>query len=140
MAATEKHKIQMKALYTRDKVKRNKLAREYYYKNRDLVREKNKAYAKANPDKVAAWARKSKTGFSPELVQQLFKAQAGKCGICQDDITIRKAHADHCHETNTPRGLLCSRCNTSLGGLGDNKAGLLRALAYLRITPVELLK
>lgn len=29
------------------------------------------------------------------------------------------------------RGLLCNGCNTGLGSLGDDEAGLVRALAYI---------
>lgn len=29
-------------------------------------------------------------------------------------------------------GVLCNRCNTGIGRLGDNEDGLVRALAYVR--------
>ena len=38
---------------------------------------------------------------------------------------------DHCHLSNTFRGWLCHRCNTGIGMLGDNREGILKALAYL---------
>lgn len=38
---------------------------------------------------------------------------------------------DHCHDTGRVRGMLCHGCNTALGKLGDNVAGLRRALEYL---------
>lgn len=40
-------------------------------------------------------------------------------------------HLDHDHETGKFRGWLCGQCNRSIGGLGDNIAGLVRALSYL---------
>lgn len=40
-------------------------------------------------------------------------------------------HLDHDHTTGKFRGWLCSRCNTAIGKLGDNVAGVRRALAYL---------
>ncbi len=38
---------------------------------------------------------------------------------------------DHCHEKNIFRGYACNACNRSMGVLGDNVDGLLRALNYL---------
>ena len=38
---------------------------------------------------------------------------------------------DHCHRTLVFKGWLCTLCNTSLGGLGDSKPGLYRAILYL---------
>jgi hypothetical protein len=40
-------------------------------------------------------------------------------------------HLDHCHVTGSFRGWLCGKCNTGLGMLGDNIAGLKAAIAYL---------
>lgn len=38
---------------------------------------------------------------------------------------------DHCHETNTFRGFLCSNCNTGLGLFKDDPAILQNAIDYL---------
>lgn len=59
----------------------------------------------------------------------LLDAQGDACAICRrSGATL---HVDHDHETGAVRGLLCFDCNTSLGKLGDNLAGLLDAVAYL---------
>jgi hypothetical protein len=39
---------------------------------------------------------------------------------------------DHDHDTNLFRGWLCYRCNSGIGQLGDDIAGLEKALSYLR--------
>lgn len=39
---------------------------------------------------------------------------------------------DHCHDTAVFRGWLCDKCNLSIGHLGDNIAGLEKAITYLR--------
>lgn len=41
--------------------------------------------------------------------------QSGKCAICGRLPRKRRLAADHDHSTNTPRGLLCVRCNLALG-------------------------
>lgn len=43
----------------------------------------------------------------------------------------RAAEANHDHATGAVRGLLCHRCNTGIGMLGDTAEGVERALAYL---------
>ena len=42
-----------------------------------------------------------------------------------------KACYDHDHDTGKFRGWLCYQCNTGIGSLGDNIAGLMAAVDYL---------
>jgi hypothetical protein len=54
--------------------------------------------------------------------------QAHACEICRrEGPTI----LDHDHTTGAFRGWLCRTCNLSLGRLGDDVAGVRRAIAYL---------
>jgi len=39
---------------------------------------------------------------------------------------------DHDHVTGAFRGWLCGKCNTAIGKLGDDIAGVERALRYLK--------
>lgn len=116
--------------------------REKYAANKEVFAERNRAnrakadkqevaaYAKAwreaNPDKVLAHARsdvkrgcvrKCATGHTPEYFTAKLEEQGGKCGLCPRvlDPKARTTHADHCHTTGKPRGVLCNRCNVSLG-------------------------
>jgi Recombination endonuclease VII len=41
------------------------------------------------------------------------------------------AHIDHCHATNTVRGVLCGPCNRSMGYMDDDPARLRAAASYL---------
>jgi hypothetical protein len=52
-----------------------------------------------------------------------------RCELCE---RIGPVHCDHDHRTGEFRGWLCRMCNTALGGLGDDVAGLTRAIAYLQ--------
>lgn len=55
---------------------------------------------------------------------------AGRCGICGKE--PRSGFViDHDHKTGRVRGLLCQRCNSGLGSLGDSIEGLKAAIAYL---------
>jgi hypothetical protein len=54
----------------------------------------------------------------------------GKCWICEQPETIegRSLAVDHDHDTGAVRGLLCTRCNWTLGRCEDDPK-LLRAMA-----------
>jgi len=66
------------------------------------------------------------------------------CDACDTDFTHhpkrkkRYLVLDHCHDTNEFRGYVCTRCNTSVGGLGDNREEILKRIEYL--TPENQLK
>lgn len=58
--------------------------------------------------------------------------QAGLCAICHGETNGQgDLHVDHDHVTGKVRGLLCSRCNTGIGMMGDNTALLRKAIEYL---------
>ena len=66
-----------------------------------------------------------------------FKAPIGTiCELCKkppkngDGLVF-----DHCHDTHTFRGYLHNSCNRSLGTIGDDMEGLLRAVNYLIMQP-----
>lgn len=46
----------------------------------------------------------------------MLEQQGGVCAICKEpNQDFRRMHVDHCHKTLRVRGLLCIRCNTTLG-------------------------
>lgn len=55
----------------------------------------------------------------------------GLCAICRNPERSSMLVVDHNHATGEVRGLLCSRCNTGIGLLGDSPDFLSRAAAYL---------
>lgn len=83
------------------------------------------------------WTNNLEQTYGIDLIDfyRLLVEQGGGCALCG------KAHAffprghrllvDHCHATHRIRGLLCQKCNTGLGKLGDDIPGLRRALIYL---------
>lgn len=74
----------------------------------------------------------SKYGVTPERYVEMHAEQRGACAICADnDASGRWLAVDHDHDTGAVRGLLCSACNTSLGGFNDDPVLLRRALTYL---------
>ena len=80
------------------------------------------------------WNHIEKTyGLSKEEWMDMFNAQGGCCALCGTHQKEFKnaLHTDHCHETGRIRGLLCIRCNSALGTLGDNKESLKKVMDYL---------
>jgi hypothetical protein len=54
-----------------------------------------------------------------------------KCDICFKEFVSSQ---DKCmdHYENTIRGVLCKKCNTALGSLGDTPEGLNKEIAYMK--------
>ena len=107
------------------------------------------AWAKSNPEKNAALARKwraANPGRSADhslkknydipigTYDSMFAQQNGCCAICSTKTPGGKGrfHVDHCHDTKVVRGLLCHHCNIGIGNLKHRKDLLLAAVNYLR--------
>lgn len=79
---------------------------------------------------VAANLRKY--GLTAEKYDELLSGQNGVCAICGGPPDPGKPFCvDHCHKTTVVRGLLCGRCNTGIGMLGDSPQTLMRAAVYV---------
>lgn len=91
------------------------------------------AWNKAHPDRFQATSarsyRKRTYGLSQEQYEALMARQGDQCGICGAPNRLK---IDHDHVTGGIRGLLCNRCNTALGMLGDTPEAIERVLVYLR--------
>lgn len=67
---------------------------------------------------------------------RIWAEQNGQCAICSRHMIPRgrsglSVVADHDHETDQVRGLLCNDCNTGLGKFGDDPDRLIEAAHYL---------
>jgi dCMP deaminase len=72
-------------------------------------------------------------GLTGDQYQQLVEAQHGVCAICKQSEKTKRGHlhVDHNHTTGATRGLLCSKCNTSIGLLSEKFSTIQQAAAYL---------
>ncbi len=83
---------------------------------------------------------KKRFGISLEQYDNMLQSQKNVCAICKNKETlkstgrfeIKQLSVDHCHSSLKIRGLLCSLCNTSLGGFKDSIELLESAILYLR--------
>lgn len=103
------------------------------YRKSDKAKEYGKLYQrerrKRQPDVMKAMSRRYHGLPEPTRPEP---DNCECCGLVFEKTGMNVPCLDHCHETGAFRGWLCFRCNTAIGKLGDNLAGLERAIAYLR--------
>lgn len=77
-------------------------------------------------------------GVTMEWYNEQFAKQGGVCAICRQVESRHRSgvptrlNVDHCHQTGVVRGLLCTRCNSGIGLLGDSLPTAMAAVEYLR--------
>ena len=113
---------------------RNAYARERY-QDPDIsasVRETQARWRAANPEVDVNRRLVREFGITLAEYDEMFDAQAGVCALCGKPESLnRRLAVDHCHDTGQVRGLLCFKCNTAIGALGDNEAAIAAAIIYL---------
>lgn len=105
--------------------------RENIRKNTPESREFSKQWQKDN--KEILHLRLIKKKYKVDYAT-LFEEQNGCCKICKRHQSEfkKKLAVDHCHETNTVRGLLCPKCNTGIGQFNDDIELMKIAIKYLK--------
>ncbi len=95
----------------------NQRSKKSYTKNREKILQ---AYS---PSKNREWRLKHEYGLTLEDWEKLFQKQGRVCAICKRSTvdSSKGWHTDHDHTTKVVRGILCLKCNTTVGRLGDNK-------------------
>lgn len=59
-------------------------------------------------------------GITIELYNEMLEQQGGVCAICKKNDSRHRLSVDHDHNTGKVRGLLCHKCNRTLGVFNDN--------------------
>jgi hypothetical protein len=105
---------------------------KYHRANRDRVLLRQKEYYMTHREQAKECDLKRKYGLTLAAFRALLERQDNACASCGTKTPGKKGWAvDHDHVSGFVRGILCARCNTGIGLLGDNLQGLLRAVAYL---------
>lgn len=117
-----------------------------HWKSSEYAREKAHRWRLENPDRVIAYRKKNrrksylqeakrKYGLEPEEFHRMMSSQKEQCATCKKDFNWgdkqTKPHIDHCHKSGVIRGILCNKCNTTLGWLSDQPDTLKRMAEYL---------
>ena len=107
---------------------------------RDCIRAYGAAWARENrAKKPSTYKPRPGHGISAEEYDRLFEQQDGRCLICRQTERARdwrnqrakRLAVDTDHETGEVRGLLCQRCNMSLGLMTDDPDRMFAAMQYL---------
>lgn len=101
--------------------------RDYYRKNLERSREYSREFYRRNPEKSKGYRVMQEYGVTLEEYNKRM-SRSDCCEICG---STKSLVYDHCHDTMKFRGVLCSLCNRSIGGLGDTPDSLRMALEYL---------
>lgn len=108
------------------------LRRAHYIKNRQRLIDEAKAWRLANPEKARTAAHRRLYRLEPEQFQLLMVKQGESCAICRRAFSPElQPHVDHCHQSDTVRGVLCRSCNLGLGHFKDDPDRLRAAVEYL---------
>ncbi len=103
----------------------------WYYANREKFLAKRKADWPRVRERYNL-AKVRQYGLTPDTYKAMLAEQGGVCAICKTAPTSDvRLVVDHDHVTHSVRGLLCHRCNRSLGLLRDDVLVLARAIEYI---------
>lgn len=121
--------------------KRKSYMREYRKPEERRIRERASGarWSKRNPDIEKNGHLKRNFNITLDDYNNMLALQNGTCAICkQEESKIFKKTGkrvdlavDHCHKTGKVRGLLCWKCNASLGKFQDSIEILQNAIKYL---------
>lgn len=80
------------------------------------ARSKQRIKENPGPRRESNWRQRGINITVPEY-EQLYALQVGVCRVCRraEPVSGRLLAVDHDHDTGEIRGLLCTKCNTTLG-------------------------
>jgi hypothetical protein len=155
MTNREQHNIASKLWHKKNKEKVSARKKAHYEANKEVYLERAKKFNNSETRKKwrednkehtkeynkERWKKirtskphlKSMYGITLEDYNNMFESQKGcclGCGIHQSELK-QPLCVDHDHSNGKIRGLLCVKCNSALGFLGDNVNTLYNLINYL---------
>lgn len=107
---------------------------KWYQENKEKVLINTKNWRLNNLERYKKnkkrYSLKKKYSISIEEYEKMLIAHNNKCAICKKQ-SKNILNVDHNHKTNEIRGLLCTSCNTALGGFKDSIELLQEAINYI---------
>jgi len=99
----------------------------YSCNKKRVAKWQKKNLEKSRATKLEYRARKTYKITYKEYVERM--ATSDCCEICGSK---EQLGYDHCHDTMKFRGVLCNKCNRSIGQLGDTLESIQKVINYLR--------
>lgn len=140
--STDRNRRVWKAVYNRNK--RAKNPKLYSALSAAYSRRRAKRDILSGRKRHTSWVAKRYGLTAEQYVTLQNQADLTGCAICGTRQQISRGgrmmrwHTDHCHVTNTVRGLLCYSCNVGLGHFKDNSSLLRKATAYLEAHAISV--
>lgn len=106
--------------------------RNWRNKNTQYMKEYKKTYREFNKKEIKDYTLRYRYGISLEDRNKMLSMQDNKCKICQKMESHQGFVVDHCHKSKKIRGLLCGRCNRTLGMVKDDINLLGSMIEYLK--------
>lgn len=109
----------------RKRLSQDEDVRAYHQRYREAHRAKaaeyQRSYRELNKERLLEQKRRSARQRNYNLTHEQFTQallnQNGVCKLCSQSLSEQTANVDHCHRTRRIRGILCTRCNMTLGFL-----------------------
>lgn len=115
--------------------------KKYRETNREKARLKTEQWRKTENGRDKIY--QNKYGITLEQYNEMLEKQLHACAICKEPEyqiswgKTKRLAVDHCHKTGRVRGLLCQRCNTTLGRYEDDLYVWENFVSYLSSFEVE---
>lgn len=102
-----------------------------YQEFRDYTNDLQRSY-RARSDYHRDYELQKKYGITIQQWLAMLERASYRCECCgAEGSDLVRLCCDHDHLTGEVRGVLCTKCNTGIGSLGDSVAGVQLALDYL---------
>ncbi|MGC2661792.1 MAG: endonuclease VII domain-containing protein [Bryobacteraceae bacterium] len=138
----EKEKLRRQSQYIKHRERDLEYRKEYLAnpETKKKVKLTRRAYGIKNKDKLKDKTLRLKFNITIEQYNEMLQLQNNVCAICfePEKAKVRGADylkslaVDHCHISNSIRGLLCDTCNRGLGYFHDSIEKLEKAITYLK--------
>ena len=107
--------------------------RRYYEKTKQARKEKYNSDPEYK-NKLITRSKENKYGLKEGEYKVLLEVQNGVCAICKRPQVSSKTNnlfIDHNHITGKVRGLLCNKCNVTIGMVEEDVSRLQKIIEYL---------
>jgi hypothetical protein len=113
--------------------KHKERAAKWYSENHERAKEQMAKRRREQPETIKNEKLRLSFGITIHDYNRMMEDQGFCCAICgiNNEKTKRSLAVDHCHITGRIRGLLCGKCNSAIGLLGESANNLRNAISYL---------
>jgi hypothetical protein len=128
----ERQREYKRAWYARNREQADAASALWERNNRER-RSENQRRRRAEKGEKFSYDLKTRYGVTVNQYRAMIARQGGGCAVCGVETSSagRRLVVDHEHDTGRVRGVLCHRCNSGIGMLGDTEQGVAKAVAYL---------